>query len=181
MHRKYIITGAPGTGKSTLIEALENKGFPCIKEVSRKVIKSEQDNGNNGMPWKNIERFTSLVFTNTKKALLDNSQSQFCDRSLVDNLAYLKYYNKDTPNYLKRFNYNTHYHNIVFFAPQWEEIYTTDNQRPEGFEAQTKLSKQIEKTYLDMGFTLIYIPLVSVKERTEFILKHTNKKIVTSS
>ncbi|MCD8445075.1 AAA family ATPase, partial [Tenacibaculum finnmarkense] len=39
--KKYIITGAPGTGKTTLINLLKNS-FSCMDEVSRKVITEEQ-------------------------------------------------------------------------------------------------------------------------------------------
>lgn len=171
MQKKYIITGAPGTGKSTLIEALQGQGISCLKEVSRAVIISEQNNDKDGMPWKNIERFTHLVFKQTQSALLNDKESIFCDRSLVDNLAYLNHYNKTPPNYLKAFDYKKYYHSTVFFALPWDTIYKTDKQRPEGFDEQLILSKQLQNTYLKEGFNLVYLPFLTVNERVDFILK----------
>ena len=59
--KKYIITGAPGTGKTTLINLLKPI-IPCMEEVARKVIISEQENNKNGVPWENINRFIELVY-----------------------------------------------------------------------------------------------------------------------
>ena len=38
----YVITGGPGTGKTSLIEALERDGLKTIKEVARDIIKEQQ-------------------------------------------------------------------------------------------------------------------------------------------
>ncbi|WP_299252774.1 AAA family ATPase [uncultured Aquimarina sp.] len=181
MLKKYIITGAPGTGKSTLIDALEHQGIPCLKEMSRKVIINEQNTGNDGMPWENINRFTYLVFEETKAALLNENESVFCDRSLVDNLAYLRHYNKTIPDYLKQFDYTKYYHKTVFIALPWESIYKTDLQRPEGFNVQLALSKQLVETYFKKNFDLVYLPFSTVKERVRFILNELKNKNNSSS
>ena len=87
VQKKHIITGAPGTGKTTLINLLKST-ILCMDEVSRKVIIEEQKNNRNGMPWGDINRFTDLVFKLTNQELL-NSHAQVCDRSLLDLEAYL--------------------------------------------------------------------------------------------
>jgi len=38
MNQKYIITGAPGTGKTAIINALMQKGYSCAEEISREII-----------------------------------------------------------------------------------------------------------------------------------------------
>ncbi len=40
--RRIIITGAPGTGKTTLIEALRNSGLRCMAEPAREVIAEQR-------------------------------------------------------------------------------------------------------------------------------------------
>ncbi len=35
MNKKIIITGGPGTGKTSLIEELKRKNFNCFNEISR--------------------------------------------------------------------------------------------------------------------------------------------------
>jgi len=177
MQKKYIITGAPGTGKSTLIEALENQGILCLKEISRQIIISEQNQGNDGMPWENIERFTELVFAKTKESLHASPQSVFCDRSLVDSLAYIKHKKKSIPDYLEHFSFQKYYHKTVFFAQPWKAIYKNDPQRPEDFEAQLLLSSQLEKTYNYLGFNLVVLPFVSVESRVAFVLEKLNSGV----
>ena len=38
----YIITGGPGAGKTTLLQELAGRGFTCIEEVARGIIKEQQ-------------------------------------------------------------------------------------------------------------------------------------------
>ena len=39
-NNKYIITGAPGTGKTSIINELLKRGYCCIKENSREIIEN---------------------------------------------------------------------------------------------------------------------------------------------
>ncbi|WP_279157967.1 AAA family ATPase, partial [Parabacteroides goldsteinii] len=37
----YVITGGPGTGKTSLIEELKIVGYQTVKEVARDIIKEQ--------------------------------------------------------------------------------------------------------------------------------------------
>ena len=52
MNQKYIITGAPGTGKTSIINEFKNRGFYCVDEGSREIINQQINNGGNILPWK---------------------------------------------------------------------------------------------------------------------------------
>lgn len=171
MLKKYIITGAPGTGKSTLIKSMQSKGVLCAEEVSRDIIKNEQLLQSDGMPWDNMERFCQLVFKETMHRFKTQEDIQICDRSLLDIVAYLNHVNLHVFDKLSQFNFHKYYHNTVFFAAPWEAIYQTDPQRPENFKTQLALSKTIEKVYSSYGFTLCYLPRVTVAERTSIIME----------
>lgn len=167
--KKYIITGAPGTGKTTLLNLLKNT-IPCMEEVSRKIIIEEQKNNKNGTPWGNINRFSDLVFKHTKKELL-TTNAQFCDRSLLDLEAYLSVENKIIPDYLASFPYQKTYHKKVFFAPTWAKIYAKDEQRLQDFDYCVRLEKSLLEHYKNKKFDIIILPKCSVLERKKLILE----------
>ncbi|MBD0402601.1 AAA family ATPase [Flammeovirga sp. EKP202] len=166
--QKYIISGAAGTGKTTLINAIDNE-VETMPEASRQVIMHEQLTGGEGMPWKDVERFSQLVFQKTITQLQSYFGASFCDRSLIDTVAYLKFQNKSIPEPLLSFPYQKFYHKVVFFALPWEKIYITDLQRPESFSYQKSLSNVLKETYLEYGFELIYLPFDSVENRMNFV------------
>ncbi|QDO94408.1 ATP-binding protein [Formosa sediminum] len=167
--KKYIITGAPGTGKTTTINLLK-KTMSCMDEVSRKVILEEQKNNRNGMPWGDIKRFSNLVYNATSQELL-TSDAIICDRSLLDLEAYLVIENKTIPNYLRNFSYQDTYHKTVFFAPTWFDIYCQDGQRLQEFDYCLKLEKALLKQYKNKGFEVVMLPKVSPLKRSKFILE----------
>lgn len=169
MNKPYIITGAGGTGKTTLIDALRTKGHDCLPEVSRTIIQQEQHAGSRGMPWLDVDRFAQLVYTATLPLLATQPKAHFTDRSLVDLIAYLRHYGKSIPHHLSIFPFHQYYAPTVFFAPPWRAIYCHDPQRPEPFATQEAISQQLQSTYVQLGFHLIVLPCDTVSERVTFV------------
>ena len=62
MNNKYIITGAPGTGKTSIINDLISRDFSCVKENSREVISEQLLTGGDILPWKNQIAFDPIVY-----------------------------------------------------------------------------------------------------------------------
>ena len=46
-NKKIVISGGPGSGKTTLVNLLRVKGYECIDEFSRTIIKRAQKQGEN--------------------------------------------------------------------------------------------------------------------------------------
>ncbi len=166
--RKYIVTGAPGTGKTTLIKALE-EDYPCMRELSRQVIIQEQQKGREGTPWQDIERFAELVHEAFLRQLAVSPQSVFTDRSLLDLMAYLQVEGKSISSELRHFPYKEKFEDKVFFAPTWEAIYHKDQQRQQEFAYCLELEKALLKVYTEKGFEIIYLPKNKVSNRVNFV------------
>ncbi|MCP3943936.1 MAG: AAA family ATPase [Desulfobacteraceae bacterium] len=56
MHKQnfIVMTGGPGSGKTTVIEELKLRGFTCAKEIGRKIIKEQVAQAGKALPWKEI-------------------------------------------------------------------------------------------------------------------------------
>ena len=52
--QRIVITGGPGFGKTSIIDELESRNFPCQHEVSRTIIKEQLEIGGDILPWKNL-------------------------------------------------------------------------------------------------------------------------------
>lgn len=172
-NNRYIITGAPGTGKTTIIDALNEKGIYCNGEISRNIIQEQLDNGGDALPWKNLPAFSERVIElrAAQHQSAPENEPSFFDRGIIDVLAYMDKDQLPVPehwiNMAKKYTYNT----TVFIAPPWEAIFTNDEERKETFEVAQEIHVYLCDTYHKYGYTLIEIPKATVEERIAFLLK----------
>ena len=174
MNQKYIITGAPGTGKTAIINALKKEGHSCAEEISRTIITQEMASGGDALPWKNLAAFSQQVIA-LRKAQHTNApkgKTYFFDRGIIDVIAYLKHdnlaVNNDIMEMVKQFPYNK----TVFYTPIWTEIYTNDSERKEDILTAKNIENVLLTTYQSFGYHLIEIPKFTIKERVDFILQN---------
>ncbi len=181
MSKRYILTGAPGTGKTTLIDVLRSYGYPCFSEISRKVIIQERESGSNKTPWGNLSGFVDLVYAQTVKELQHPIQNtSFVDRGLPDLIAYLTAKLQSIPNYLLNFPFASYYASTVFLTAPWKDIYINDPERPQSFQEALVLHQHLIKTYTDLGFTIVTIPNTTLTKRVDFIQSFIETKQVSS-
>ncbi|MGV0923711.1 AAA family ATPase [Empedobacter tilapiae] len=64
----FVISGGPGVGKTTLINELKNSGFEIVEENARKIIKNQIDTNQEGLPWKNKEKYAKLMLEESIKS-----------------------------------------------------------------------------------------------------------------
>ncbi len=175
--KKHIITGAPGTGKSTLLQELHKQGYSVIQEVSREVIIAQQLQEGTAFPWENTVEYAAIVFTEIKKRLQQHSNALFIDRSVVDLIAYLQFYGYHVSKDLLNFPFHDYFHSTVFVAPSWEEIYTTDPQRPQQYQELEGLEEMLIQTYQKLGFTCVYLPKSHLVQRAQFVIQQINSVV----
>lgn len=165
MIQRFIITGGPATGKSSIIDYFQQTGHPCFEEVSREIIQKKNIKTSD----KNFD-FESAVFQKRKKQFLAATKLHFYDRSMLDGLAYMKIQNISIPQQMLT-DLKTHrYESKVFIAPVWWGIYHQDSERLESFEEAVAIEKSLREIYQSFGYELVEIPLTSVEERVKFIL-----------
>ena len=164
-----VITGAPSSGKTTLINALSIKGYRTEPEVARAYILYLLAKGEHIRAHKRGEIALQKEILNLKikrEIQLPKQEIIFFDRGLPDSLAYYRYYKLDENDLLKKMNLCRY--KLVFYLEGLPLV--TDKIRRES-EAEARLiGEHIYKAYSDLGYQPIRIPPVSVEQRIDIIL-----------
>ncbi len=173
MITNIIITGAPGTGKTSIINQLKQLGYVCNNEISREVILNQQQIGGSAFPWDDINEYARLVIKKMERQYAGNSGNLiFFDRAAPDLMAYLRFRSVEMITELNNLvNYHKDNHTVVFYTPFWDDIYINDPQRPENAEYAQSIGKTLYDTYTELGFDIITLPKTSVNNRVNFILE----------
>ena len=179
--KAYIITGAPGAGKTELIEELSSRGYTTFEEVPRKLLKNKIAEKLGISPFQNLKEFADLVFEEMYKQYIEASQNKkgicFFDRGIPDVFAYLENSKLPIPiEYYKKLN-ECHFERKVFICPPWKDIYISDSIRPYSYEDTVKLHSQIIELYERLKFTLINVPKLPLEQRAT-VYSISNQRIM---
>jgi len=170
--RRIVFTGAPGTGKTTLINRLSSLTYQTFPEVSRQLIAEgmsapvhhPESDGRAFM--RRVLDLRILYYQQARNGVLN-----FYDRGLPDGLAFMRIMKKEPSERLLQTLNRFPYDSQVFFFPPWEEIFNQDPERSESFEEANKLSELLREVYTELGYELITMPLTNPDARLKFVLE----------
>lgn len=169
---RIVISGGPGTGKSTLISYLQAQGYYCYPEISRQVTLEARKEGIAHLFKTDPLAFSSKLLearlTQYKNAENNAPSLIFYDRGLPDVNAYLKFAQTPVPEHFEQ-TVRAHPYQRVFLLPVWEEIYQTDNERYESLEEALKIENALASYYEYLGYRVSWLPKTTVRERFEII------------
>ncbi len=172
--RFFVLTGGPGSGKTTLIEALKTRGHSTTDEAGRGVIREQQLGNGDALPWLDRERFAELMFeweTRSYRQALRSPGPVFFDRGLPDTLGYLRLENLQIPPAMEEEALRLRYNGRVFVAPPWKAIYGTDEERRQSWDVAVRTHEVMCEIYAELGYQLVQLPHASVEQRVEFLLE----------
>ena len=170
LKQRFVITGGPSSGKTTILENISSDKIICFEEIGRKII-SKYLKKNNLNPFldRPIDLSNEIFELRYKDFKKDtNKNIHFYDRGIHDVVAYLKLYNISVPNKIEKTCKNNLYDKI-FLLPPWEKIYINDNERLESFETSIEIHSNIKKVYESFGMDIVDVPVGNIKQRINFI------------
>ena len=88
--RLFVITGGPGSGKTTLINALAACGYTVMPEGARAIIQRQVATGGNALPWSDRLAFAELMLQwdlRSYQAALEVDGPVIFDRGIPDSSA----------------------------------------------------------------------------------------------
>ena len=171
----FVITGAPGSGKSSLLEALARQGMRYMPEAGRAIIQDQVTIKGNALPWADRALFAELMLNwelRSYREARDMAGPVLMDRGIVDVLGYLTLCNLPIPDHVKRAADQYRYNRQVFIAPYWAEIFGQDAERKQDRAEAEATYHVMARTYAEMGYELISLPLASIEERAAFVRQH---------
>lgn len=175
MAREFILTGAPGAGKTVILRALEAGGVDVVEEAATDVIALEQGGGV-AESWRRpefIETIARLQLQRMARPAL--GAVRVSDRSLVCTVALAEYLGHPVPEMLvesigsmiaaERFERRVLFVELLGFITKTEarRISLEDSRLFERFHVAA---------YERFGFELVRVPPLPVDERVALVRSH---------
>lgn len=170
--RFVLLTGCSGGGKSTLLKALEDRGFPIVQEPGRRIVSEELARQGKALPWVDMNAFALRAVKMAESDLQSaqhNDGITFFDRGLIDAAVALAH--SGGPTIEETLGETQAYWKRVFVVPPWRELFANDAERRHNFDAAVQEHIHIEKALDTLGYMRIELPKVSVQKRAEIVLK----------
>lgn len=180
--KKIVITGGPSTGKTSVITALEKKGYYCLHEVIRSFTSSAHEKSdlknfktnpivsvNDPMAFN--QKVLDARLAQYKKAINSDEEFVFFDRGVHDVLAYMHCFKQNYGQDFITAAEDTTY-DAIFVMPPWPEIFTKDSERFETYEEGLKVHESLLHTYAQFGYEVVMVPKESIENRVAFLASY---------
>lgn len=164
-----VITGAPSSGKTAVIEDLNQRGFRVVPEVARAIIETQLAAGKELSQIKaDIHQFERSILTERIRieARLRSQEVVFFDRALPDSMAYYILEGLDpseVQSVCRRGRYNK-----VFLFDRLKLF--KDGVRTEDDRLAQHIDQLLGKVYRGLGYPVLRVPVMPIAKRTDWVL-----------
>lgn len=168
--QRYILTGAPGSGKTVLLRQLELEGYGVVEEAATDLIALWQAQGI-AEPWNAagfLEALTELQCQRQVRASRATAEIQFHDRSVICTAALARYLEVPLPprllSEIERVKNERMFEPNVLFVQNLGFVAPTEARRI-SWEESLRFERMHADTYQEHGFELVPIAPGTVAER----------------
>jgi predicted ATPase len=179
--KKYVLTGGPACGKTTLIEEFRRRSHFVIDETARLVLQERKHIPTSPEEWLVRQKMITEKQLDFESKLTENESCScvFLDRGLPDIAAYSRHLLGYFPEELIKCNLNDRY-DLVFCLDLLP--FEADGLRIEKDDEEARIIHgRIIKAYRECGYNVISVPLLDgvnlkekIRKRADFILGMIN-------
>lgn len=171
-NRRFVVTGGPGAGKSTLVAAMRTEGFTTFPEAGRALLRLSAAIDAPAHAARDPRAYAEAMLVWDMRSWAEaNGAAAPCifDRGIPDIIGYLRLIGRPVPPHLQRAALAFRYADPVFVAPPWRDIYRMDGERRHDFAEALATHDAIRAVYDELGYRLLDLPLASVEARAAFV------------
>ena len=165
-----VLTGAPCSGKTSVVRSLSKMGFRVVHETARALIEEFLEQGRTLEEIKADELWFEREILRRKVKLeseFPGDETIFLDRAVPDSIAYFRAAGFDIKEPLE--NSRAVRYVAVF---HFERLgFEKDRVRAEDEKVAERLDGFLMEGYRMLGYEPIIVPVMSVEERAGFILE----------
>lgn len=169
---RVVFTGAPGGGKTTVLQALRQRGHVVMADSARAIIRARKAASLSPRPAP--VAFAQAILRRDVEQHGEpaaNAGPVFFERGVVDALGMLHELGGLSDGELQQMLVAYPYHPQVFLFPAWEAIHTADAERDQTFEEAMRVCEATRGWYQRCGYDVVQVPETGVAERCNFVLQ----------
>jgi predicted ATPase len=168
--RHLVLTGAPGAGKTALLEAAAAAGMATSPEVARAILREPGGMKLRGTDPEGFARAMLEAHLAEYRRFADHPGPLLFDRGFPDVVGFLTLMGLPLVEELDEACRALRYDGPILRAPPWPAIYRQDDQRTQSLADAIASDAAVCGAWRDYGYTLIDLPLAPVNERLAFVV-----------
>jgi len=184
MTNNIVITGPPSSGKSTIIKELSVHGYNTVPETAALNIDRVEIKLNEDESIEDVVDTLNFQKSVTNKRLIAESlngvhtnSTTILDRSLIDNIAYRRYFGVPVGQKLKQV-VQDRYDKVLFFEPLSFEQSGATYEDSEIEQENLKHALRSTYEHYESAYDEIHsIPETGIEPRLEMVIDHIEDKV----
>jgi predicted ATPase len=168
---KFVITGAPCTGKTTVINELSKRGYYTVAEPSRLILENHPEFRASVASNEDVDKLQRMILKLQLETelMLPRDRVVFMDGGIPSDIAFYKVRGMAPAKELIEASKKTKYDAI--FILDHIKTYEIDSLRQQTERESKRIHRLLYEAYSDLGYDLIRVPLLAPTERAGFIEK----------
>jgi len=170
--KRFVVTGGPGAGKSSLVDALAARGWIAFAEAGRSIMQLQEAMDGPAHPARDAAAYAEAMLLWDMRSLRESlAATAHCifDRGIPDTIGYLRLIGRPVPRHMLRAAERMRYDDPVLVAPPWRAIYRNDDLRRQDFAEAQATHAAVTAAWRELGYRLVDLPLADIGERCKFV------------